>query len=377
MKILHVTDCYLPRLGGIEMHVRDLAARQVAAGHDVTVLTRTPDGGSTTPEPIRVERHTPAPLSMGSGGSVRRVALAHDIDLVHAHLSVGSPFAWAALRALRGLPSVATVHSVVPDSPAALRAALALTRFPTRSVAFTAVSEAAAAPWRRAMGDRLPVRLLPNGIDPSDWRCRHDPGSSSTFTVVSVGRFARRKRQRAMVRMLAQLRAQLPPHLELRAVLVGDGAQLGTVRDAVHHAGLSDCVELPGALSRAEIRAVHARADVYVAPATLESFGIAALEARCAGVPVVGMAQGGVREFITDGVDGFLVQDDAGMLDAVRRLALDPELRDRIRLHNESTEPTMAWPLVLAQHDQVYLRAQERAANALGTRALGSVLTTR
>ena len=35
------------------------------------------------------------------------------------------------------------------------------------------------------------------------------------------------------------------------------------------------------------------RADVYVAPAVLESFGLAALEARCVGLPVVGVSAAG------------------------------------------------------------------------------------
>ena len=38
-RILHVTDYYRPKVGGIEMFVEELAARQSAAGHDVTVLT--------------------------------------------------------------------------------------------------------------------------------------------------------------------------------------------------------------------------------------------------------------------------------------------------------------------------------------------------
>jgi len=45
VRIAHVTDFYLPRLGGIEMHVSDLALRQVEAGHEVEVITSSPAGG--------------------------------------------------------------------------------------------------------------------------------------------------------------------------------------------------------------------------------------------------------------------------------------------------------------------------------------------
>ena len=376
MKILHVTDCYLPRLGGIEMHVSDLARRQQDAGHEVTVLTRTSPGPAGEQVAVAVERHPGGPLRWGAGRHARDVASTLAADIVHAHLSVASPFAVAALKASTDLPTIATIHSVVPDSPLALRSALALGGFPSRSVVFTAVSEAAAQPWRHAMGDRMPVRILSNGIDPAAWQVQHDPGTGRTFTVVTVGRLARRKRQRAFVHMLSRLRDELPTGIDLRAVIVGDGDQYEAVTGDIARAGLADQVEMPGALSRSEIRCVLARADVYVAPAVLESFGIAALEARCAGVPVVGMSRSGVGEFVTDGVEGLLVEDDAQMLDAVRRLALSPDLRMVMQHHNAMTEPPMAWPLVLAQHDQVYARARERVVGASPQRRLGSVLTT-
>ena len=37
MRIVHVSDCYAPRTGGIESQVRDLARAQVAAGHEVVI----------------------------------------------------------------------------------------------------------------------------------------------------------------------------------------------------------------------------------------------------------------------------------------------------------------------------------------------------
>ena len=42
MRIAHVSDFYLPRLGGIEIQVSDLAARQRLAGHTVDIITSSP-----------------------------------------------------------------------------------------------------------------------------------------------------------------------------------------------------------------------------------------------------------------------------------------------------------------------------------------------
>jgi glycosyltransferase involved in cell wall biosynthesis len=85
-----------------------------------------------------------------------------------------------------------------------------------------------------------------------------------------------------------------------------------------------------------------------MAPARLESFGIAALEARCAGLPVVAMTAGGVGEFVSDGREGLLVRDDAEMARAISRLATDTLLRRRIRTHNATTTTSLDWPHTLA-----------------------------
>ena len=58
LRIVHVSDCYLPRLGGIERQVHDLAVRQRQRGHEVQIVTCVADGqtggideptGSATP----------------------------------------------------------------------------------------------------------------------------------------------------------------------------------------------------------------------------------------------------------------------------------------------------------------------------------------
>lgn len=353
MKILHVTDCYLPALGGIEMHVHDLAERQRANGHEVQVLTRTPDPSGTRHRAADVLEVSGGVLDLQGGAVVRHLVRDGAVDVVHAHLSVGSPLAWSALRSGRHGATVATMHSVLPNVPAVVRAGLLLTGVPWRGVTFTAVSRCAADRLRAAARD-LHVTVLPNGIDPDRWRTPHVSAADSVFRVLSVGRFVRRKRMRAVVALLDRLRAELPRQIELRAVLVGDGPELSRVRRDVEDAGLSHSVRLVGARSRDDIGRLLSRTDAYVAPAYLESFGLAALEARCAGVPVVAMADSGTTEFVRHGVEGLLVDDDAAMGAALLGLATDPVLRRRIAEHNQQTAPVMSWSNVLARHEQIY-----------------------
>jgi glycosyltransferase involved in cell wall biosynthesis len=123
---------------------------------------------------------------------------------------------------------------------------------------------------------------------------------------------------------------------------------------------MTDWVELTGQLDQPAIRRVFDDADVYLSPATLESFGIAALEARCAGLPVVAFAGTGVADFIEHERNGLLVDSDAEMVAAISRLVREPAVRDRLTAHNLSTESGFGWPSVLRACEQVYRQAFAR-----------------
>ena len=121
-------------------------------------------------------------------------------------------------------------------------------------------------------------------------------------------------------------------------------------------------VDLPGRLTPDEVRATLAASDAFVAPATMESFGIAALEARTAGLPVLAYSSTGIRSFVRDGVEGLLADDDRAMVAAMARIASDDALRRRIADNNASTEPEQSWPHVLETAERLYVEAGRATA---------------
>jgi glycosyltransferase involved in cell wall biosynthesis len=170
-------------------------------------------------------------------------------------------------------------------------------------------------------------------------------------------RLAPRKRPVHLLRILAEIRRQVPARIELRAVIIGTGPEQAAMERFLDRHRMRDWVELAGRCDRETIRRVHAESDVYLAPATLESFGIAALEARTSGLPVVARSGSGVGEFVTDGVNGFMAEDDESMAAALARLASDDTLRERMRAHNLDQPPAQDWPRVAELAEAEYLRA--------------------
>lgn len=362
MRILHVCDSYLPQLGGIELHVDDLAARQRADGADVQVATLTPPADDIdAADVIRLPRLGRFP---GPGIGARVSRLVDGYDVVHAHVSLVSPLAWTAVEeaARVGVATIVTMHSMLPRGPAARAVRPLLGKVPPRTV-LTAVSTVAADAFGGVVRSHEVV-VLPNGIDPTDWSLQAERAPDAPLTLVSTMRTARRKRPLPLLRILQDVRRRVPERIELRAVLVGAGPLDQAVRRRLDRSGLGGWVSQAGQLDRTDIARVLARADLYLAPARLESFGIAALEARCAGLPVIGMAQSGLRDFIADGTEGHLVDTDDEMAASTAHLLTHLEQLHAMRSYNLQHRPSADWSVVLELHCELYARASRLATAA-------------
>ncbi|MEZ5668224.1 MAG: glycosyltransferase family 4 protein [Alphaproteobacteria bacterium] len=123
----------------------------------------------------------------------------------------------------------------------------------------------------------------------------------------------------ASYRMLGEALARLQD-LRWHLVAAGDGP----ARTAVA-AALGPRASLVGALGPAALAEFYACADILVWPAVNEAFGMALLEARAAGLPVVAGDQGGVATIVEHGRSGLVVSPPgaAGIAGAVRELLSD------------------------------------------------------
>jgi glycosyltransferase involved in cell wall biosynthesis len=365
MRIVHVSDCYLPRVGGIERQIHDLAVRQQQYGHHVQIVTSVAGAASVEVDAIAVHRPQPRPgddpatirYLWSSRG--RRHVLDSGADVVHVHASTISPLAFAAAAATArlGIPTVVTVHSLWAYASPVFRWADRAVRWRDWPVTWSAVSSVAAEPLRRVLGPDVPVAVLPNGVDADAWRTPPTAHDANHIVIASVGRLAQRKRPRPLLRILRNARAAIPADIRLEAVLAGDGPLAPSLRRYVARHDMTDWVRLVGAACPEEIRRIHARADVYVAPAILESFGIAALEARCAGLPVVAYRGTGIADFVLDGVEGLLVADDGDMVERIVALATSPATLGRMRLHNATTDPPISWADTIRLSESLYEQA--------------------
>ena len=363
LRIGLVSDCYVPRLGGIEMQVHDLARHLQAAGNEVVVIT--PTAGPAVMDGVRVHRIDVPLLPFDIPFTPRAFRLVAEllerehVDVAHFHGGLASPLAYGAARAAQraGVPTVITVHCMWSYATPVFAALDRASHWSEWPVVFSSVSDVAAQPIRRVTGPDHPVIVLPNGIDNSVWAVEPAPRDPSIVTLVSVMRLAPRKRPMQLLKMIRRVVGRLRADTTLRVVIIGEGPERPQLEKFLRSNDLTEVVELVGRRNRDEIRTMFSHSDVFVAPANLESFGIAALEARCAGLPVVAKARTGIREFVEHGREGLLASTDSDMVEQIVRIVNDDELRNQIAKNNRETPSPVDWADVVGRNEVAYRAA--------------------
>ena len=374
MRVLIVSDCYAPRLGGIETQVRDLARNLLAAGHEPAVVTATPIGRGRgrsieRPDGFPVFRTTVSlpgelPVHPRARREVELLMKRLRPDVVHVHVGIVSPFAWSGIAAARrlGLPIAITFHSVLGSWAGAVGALGPLSpvrRWQQAGADLTAVSSMLARQVEAA-GAQAPVAVLPTGSPVADGRPDRPAGRHDRrpLRVVASLRWIELKRPLQVVRVFTSAIARCGDR-ETELYMYGDGPLRARLAQEAAASGAADRIALVGRVERDELARAFARADIYLHTSPVESFGISVLEARSAGLAVIALrtSTSGVGDFITDGVDGLLADDDAGLADALTSLLRAPGLLERIKEHNRTVAPLSEWATVTEMNVNAYRRA--------------------
>lgn len=169
-------------------------------------------------------------------------------------------------------------------------------------------------------------------------RMRLSGGHPEAPLLIYVGRLSPEKR---VDWLLPVLRA-LP---EARLAIVGAGPS----RPILERLFKGTKTVFTGYLGGEDLAQAYASGDIFVFPAANETFGNVVLEAMASGLPVVAPRAGGPLDLVTHGETGLLFdpQDQADLVNAVRRLVQDPGYARSLGAAGLAYAETMSWEVVL------------------------------
>jgi glycosyltransferase involved in cell wall biosynthesis len=159
--------------------------------------------------------------------------------------------------------------------------------------------------------DYMKRELLQNGFAldqievhapvPRPSRSLDSPSFSSRNLIVYSGQIIRGKGVDVLLESLARVTSRF------ECVILGDGSQRAECERISKRLGLDDRVHFEGFVPQSQISDFYRDASLAVMSSLwAEPFGAAGLEAMRSGLPVVAFDAGGIREWLLDGVNGFL-----------------------------------------------------------------------
>lgn len=362
MRIVQLANFYGPRSGGLRTFVDEVGRRYGGAGHErILVVPGVRDADEATPAGRRISLRAPT-LPFDRGYRVlltgRRVLelldrLRPDAVEVDDRLLLGPVSGWARAR---GVPVLLFAHErldaalrdrVPPGTPLVAAADLVNRRLARQADRVLVGSEFAAAEFRRVGAPALDVVRL--GVDLDAFRPNGvpRPHADRTVQLALVSRLSTEKRPELALAALRVLRGRGVPAALL---VLGDGPLRARLERQA--AGLP--VRFLGHVAdRRCLPHLLGSADVTLAPAPMETFGLAVLESLACGTPVVVPAAGAARELIGPAGSGVVTSGTAfGLADGVQEL-LDvpaPYRRDAARQRAEEFPWSATVAALLAAH---------------------------
>lgn len=339
--------CY-PTFGGSGVLATELGKALAQEGHSVHFITYQ--------QPVRLTEFLPnlfyhevqvptyplfdyPPYETALASTLVDVIRNHALDLLHVHYAI--PHASAAYMAKqilrtegKDIPVITTLHGTDITLVGRDKTYEPVVTFSiNQSDAITAVSENLRQETLNHFQIEKPIQVIHNFVDTARFRRKPIDAFRQVLAprgekiLVHASNFRRIKRIPDVVRIFAAVRAEIPAKL----LFIGDGPERGTAEELSRELGVFDCVRFVG--KQDQIEDILSIADLFVLTSEYESFGLAALEAMAAGVPVISTNAGGLAEINIHGETGFActVGDTESMSNYAIELLKDEEKLHRFR----------------------------------------------
>ena len=293
------------------------------------------------------------------------VAIHEKLDIIHVHYAI--PHASAAVNAKQilatygiHLPIVTTLHGTditlvgkEPEYEPAISFAI------NQSDIVTSVSDSLRKETYEHFNVTKEIEVIENFVCVDKFKKKDKACRKALFApngeaiLMHISNFRKVKRIQDVIKIHSIVNKEFPTRL----VLIGDGPERSSMERLVKRLKVEDSTFFLGKIKETE-KALCA-ADIYLMTSQTESFGVSALEAMAAGVPVISTNTGGIPEVNTHGETGYLsnVGDVEDMAENTLKLLRDKKLYDRLSLNATKNADRFNISNVLPNYLDLYYKA--------------------
>ncbi|MFI5386630.1 MAG: glycosyltransferase [Fimbriimonadales bacterium] len=328
LRVAIFSDSVLPVLNGVSVSVNALVSELRNQGHSVHVFApRYPRHRESDPNTYRFRAlETPwttgFPIAYPPFLRMLRKFRRHEFDVIHTHTIGILGFLGLRWAESHEIPIVSTYHTLydryahyVPFLPRRYaRFKIAKhTSFYYNSVDHVITPSEASLRWLRRHAVRKPVTVIPTGAYPRVHLDRSEVRQALGIppeqrVMLWVGRLAIEKNMETLFEMAA---VAFSHDSQLRLLVVGDGPYRAECQALARRHQIGDRVRFVGFVPHEEVARYYTAADLFVFSSMTETQGLVVQEAMTYGLPAICVGGGGASASIEDGVNGFIVKNEA------------------------------------------------------------------
>ena len=392
LSVLLLSDFFYPKVGGVEVHIYQLAVSLIRLGCKVTVLThhrKNRQGIKYMGNGIKVYfttlmtlyDDTSIPILLGDLKILREICYREKIDIIHCHQSSSSLSLEAIFHSkMLGVNIVLSEHSLYGFSfldESSLNKVIrtfCVDIDETISVSHVATENLIL----RGMINPKIAHTIPNGIDNTKFKPLSEKekkemkkkkikeGKEDIITIVSVSRQAERKGTDLLIEVIPEICRQIP---NVNFIIGGDGPKKKFLDLMVDAIGLKDRVTLTGFLQHQKVRDVMVKGQIYLNTSLTESFCIAIVEAASAGLYTIATDVGGVGEVLPEYMVRLVKPNKESIIKAIKETIKNyDKLKEKIKDNYQVLKSIYNWDKVAKKTKLVYQRALKKTDLSFITR---------
>jgi L-malate glycosyltransferase len=197
----------------------------------------------------------------------------------------------------------------------------------------------------------LDIKVIPNGIDTGQFHPAEKQNPTKTIQALTVCRLISRKRIDLLIKAVAGAKEL---GLDVRLNIAGDGNIMDSLKNLAKELNVADKITFLGVVPAGQMPQVYRENDIYVMSSAHEGMSNAMLEAMASGLPIITTRCEGVDELIT--ANGIILEqaDPMRIADAIKILANDPAMRQKMSLAARMKAESFTWSSVAEQYLNCY-----------------------